>query len=75
MGYTSVTTESLSEQLAKWETDAHPAGYYTSGFLVAAPQLADVAEYAQTVFASRFKAQHQLHVDSGLRPQWSGGSE
>jgi ABC-type branched-subunit amino acid transport system substrate-binding protein len=58
MGYTSVATESLSQQLAKWETDAHPAGYYTSGFLVAAPQLADVAEYAQTVFASRFKARY-----------------
>jgi len=58
MGYTSVATENLSEQLAKWETDVHPPGYYTSGFLVAAPQLADVAEYAQTVFASRFKARY-----------------
>jgi branched-chain amino acid transport system substrate-binding protein len=58
MGYTSVATENLSKQLAKWETDVHPPGYYTNGFLVAAPQLADVAEYAQTVFASRFKARY-----------------
>ncbi len=58
VGYTSVATESLSEQLAKSETDVHEPGFYTSGFLVAAPQLADVAEYAQTVFASRFKARY-----------------
>lgn len=67
MGYTSVATESLSEQLAKWETDAHPAGYYTSGFLVAAPQLADVAEYAQTVSpaASRRSTSYTLILAYG----------
>ncbi len=58
MGYTSVATENLSAQFAKAEADRHEAGFYTNGFLVAAPQLADVAEYAQTVFASRFKARY-----------------
>jgi ABC-type branched-subunit amino acid transport system substrate-binding protein len=54
MGYSSVATEGLSQQLAKAETDRHPPGFYTSGLIVAAPQLPDVAEYAQTVFASRY---------------------
>jgi ABC-type branched-subunit amino acid transport system substrate-binding protein len=58
VGYSSDATETLSAQLAKAETDRHVAGYYTSGFYVAAPELPDVAEYAQTVFASRFKARN-----------------
>jgi len=33
-------------------------GYYTDGFTVAAPQLADVAGYSQTLFASRFRAKY-----------------
>jgi hypothetical protein len=58
MGYSSVATEGLSQQLAKAETDRHAPGYYTEGFIVAAPQLPDVAEYAQTAFASRFRERY-----------------
>jgi ABC-type branched-subunit amino acid transport system substrate-binding protein len=58
MGYSSVATENLSAQLAQAETDRHAPGYYTNGLFVAAPQLPDVAEYAQTVFASRFKERY-----------------
>ncbi len=54
MGYSSVATEGLSQQLAKAETDRHAPGFYTNELIVAAPQLPDVAEYAQTVFASRY---------------------
>jgi hypothetical protein len=49
----------LSAQFAKTESDRNlPPGHYTEGFYVGAPQLADVAEYAQTVFASRYKARY-----------------
>ncbi len=58
MGYSSVATENLSAQLVQAETDRHVPGYYTAGFYVAAPQLPDVAEYAQTVFASKFRARY-----------------
>jgi ABC-type branched-subunit amino acid transport system substrate-binding protein len=58
MGYSSVATEALSAQLAKVENDRHAPGYYSDGFIVAAPQLPDVAEYAQTVFASRYKERY-----------------
>jgi ABC-type branched-subunit amino acid transport system substrate-binding protein len=58
MGYSSVATEELSKQLAKAETDRHAPGYYTNGFIVAAPQLPDVAEYAQTIFANRYKERY-----------------
>ena len=54
-GYSSVGTEALSVQLAKHEHDRHPIGYYTDGLMVAAPQLADVAGYTQTVFAARYR--------------------
>ena len=40
-------------------------GYYTDGFTVAAPQLGDVAEYAQTVFASRYKTRYGSEPKSG----------
>ncbi len=58
MGYSSVATRNLSQAFESAETDRHPYGYYTSGLLVAAPELPDVAEYAQTVFASRYKARY-----------------
>jgi ABC-type branched-subunit amino acid transport system substrate-binding protein len=58
MGYSSVATENLSGGLAKAEIDRHPAGFYTSGLLVAAPELPDVANYDQTAFASRFKERY-----------------
>jgi len=60
MGYSSVATEGLSQQLAKFETDRHAPGYYTEGFIVAAPQLQDVAEYAQTLYASRYRERYGL---------------
>jgi branched-chain amino acid transport system substrate-binding protein len=59
IGYSSLATESLPAQFAKVESEHYlPPGYYTEGFIVAAPQLGDVAEYAQTVFASRYKARY-----------------
>lgn len=54
-GYSSVGTEALSAALANDEHDRHPIGFYTDGLMVAAPQLADVAGYTQTVFATRYK--------------------
>jgi ABC-type branched-subunit amino acid transport system substrate-binding protein len=57
MGYSSLATDSLSNQFA--EAESHrAAGFYTEGFRVAAPQLGDVAEYAQTVFASQYRARY-----------------
>jgi branched-chain amino acid transport system substrate-binding protein len=59
VGYSSLATEVLSAQFSKTENDRNlPPGYYTDDFHVAAPQLGDVAEYAQTVFASRYKARY-----------------
>jgi hypothetical protein len=59
MGYSSLATEGLSAQFAQIESDRHlPPGYYTNDFHVAAPQLGDVAEYAQTVFANRYKLRY-----------------
>jgi branched-chain amino acid transport system substrate-binding protein len=59
MGYSSLANETLPAQFAQDERDRHlPPGYYTDGFTVAAPQLGDVAQYAQTVFASRYKARY-----------------
>lgn len=60
MGYSSLATDGLPAQFAGTESDHHTApGYYTDGFTVAAPQLGDVAEYAQTEFASRYKARYK----------------
>jgi ABC-type branched-subunit amino acid transport system substrate-binding protein len=59
MGYSSLATEGLSAQFAQIESDRHlPPRYYTNDFHVAAPQLGDVAEYAQTVFANRYKLRY-----------------
>ncbi len=59
LGYSSLATEGLSAQFEKTESDRNLApGYYTNDFNVAAPQLGDVAEYAQTLFASRYKARY-----------------
>jgi branched-chain amino acid transport system substrate-binding protein len=55
MGYSSLATEDLSRACEEGEDVPHAPGYYTDGFIVAAPQLGDVAEYAQTVFANRYK--------------------
>jgi len=57
MGYSSLATDGLSGFFADAESSRAP-GYYTDGFTVAAPQLGDVAEYEQTVFASRYKARY-----------------
>lgn len=59
MSYSSLATDGLSEQFEGAEHEHHLApGYYTEGFIVAAPQLGDVADYAQTVFASRYRARY-----------------
>ena len=58
LGYSSIATQELSRACEDGEDTPHPPGYYTDGFNVAAPQLGDVAEYAQTVFASQYKARY-----------------
>jgi ABC-type branched-subunit amino acid transport system substrate-binding protein len=59
MGYSSVATVGLSSQFAEEEASRNAPGFYTEDFTVAAPQLPDVAEYAQTIFASRFLARYK----------------
>lgn len=62
MGYSSLATDGLSELFAKIEKDRHLApGFYTNGFTVAAPQLEDVAKFAQTVFAAKYRI--RFHSD------------
>jgi ABC-type branched-subunit amino acid transport system substrate-binding protein len=58
MGYSSLATQDLSRACEAGEDGPHAPGFYTDGFTVAAPQLGDVAEYAQTVFASRYKTRY-----------------
>jgi ABC-type branched-subunit amino acid transport system substrate-binding protein len=58
MGYSSLATSDLNLAFAEAETNGHAPGYYTDNFIVAAPQLGDVAEYAQTVFASQYKTRY-----------------
>jgi branched-chain amino acid transport system substrate-binding protein len=59
LGYSSVATQALATGLATREHERRlPAGYYTDGFTVAAPQLGDIAGYAQTLFANRYKARY-----------------
>jgi branched-chain amino acid transport system substrate-binding protein len=58
MGYSSVATEGLSKQFEAAESERHSPGYYTDGLNVAAPQLGDIAQYAQTVFAVKFKGRY-----------------
>jgi branched-chain amino acid transport system substrate-binding protein len=62
MGYSSLATDGLNAQFGA-DRNAHPPGYYTENFTVAAPQLGDVAEYDQTVFASRYKARYGADPD------------
>ena len=64
LGYSSLATDTLNAQFAADESAQHqPPGYYTESFTVAAPQLGDVAEYDQTVFASRYKARYGADPD------------
>jgi branched-chain amino acid transport system substrate-binding protein len=58
MGYSSLATDALPGQFARTDDDRADPGFYTDAFTVAAPQLGDVAEYAQTAFASRYKARY-----------------
>lgn len=59
MGYSSLANDTLPAQFSDSEREKHlPPGYYTDGFIVAAPQLGDVAQYQQTVFASRYRARY-----------------
>jgi ABC-type branched-subunit amino acid transport system substrate-binding protein len=64
LGYSSLATDGLNAQFAA-DQSAHPQqpGYYTENFTVAAPQLGDVAEYDQTVFASLYKARYGADPD------------
>jgi branched-chain amino acid transport system substrate-binding protein len=58
MGYSSLATEDLIRAVGDADAGRHGIGYYSEGLRVAAPQLGDVAEYAQTVFASQYKARY-----------------
>jgi ABC-type branched-subunit amino acid transport system substrate-binding protein len=58
LGYSSLATEGLNGLFEEAENGHRAPGFYTDGLTVAAPQLGDVAEYAQTVFASRYKARY-----------------
>ena len=64
VGFDGAATDGLNEFFAQAETDHRfPLGYYTDHFTVAAPQLGDIAEYAQTVFASRYKTRYGADPD------------
>ena len=63
MGYSSLATDTLSVPFADSEKLRHAPGFYTDGFMVAAPQMGDVAEYAQTVFASRYRTRYGVDPD------------
>jgi ABC-type branched-subunit amino acid transport system substrate-binding protein len=58
MGYSSLATTDLNLAFPEAENSGHAPGYYTDSFIVAAPQLGDVAEYAQTIFASQYKSRY-----------------
>jgi branched-chain amino acid transport system substrate-binding protein len=58
LGYSSLATDVLAAQFSKAEAERRSPGFYTNGFTVAAPQLADIAGYSQTAFASRFRARY-----------------
>ena len=58
MGYSSLATQALTTRFGETENSRRDPGYYTDGFTVAAPQLGDVAEYAQTIFANRYKLRY-----------------
>jgi ABC-type branched-subunit amino acid transport system substrate-binding protein len=55
VGYSSVATDALNAAFQTLPAEARNPGHYTDGVYVAAPQLADVAEYAQTEFAARYR--------------------
>jgi ABC-type branched-subunit amino acid transport system substrate-binding protein len=74
MGYSSVATDLLSAPLADAAKAHDDAGFYTDGLTVAAPQLADVAEYAQTVFSSRYKQRYGVEA-SPEAVRWYEGAE
>lgn len=57
VGYSSLATDDLGRVFEEGET-AGKAAYYTEGFTVAAPQLGDIAEFAQTEFADHYKAHY-----------------
>jgi branched-chain amino acid transport system substrate-binding protein len=60
MGYSSLANGGLNSFFTQAETERHlSTGYYTDHFTVAAPQLGDTAEYAQTVFAAKYKARYE----------------
>lgn len=58
-GYSSVATQDLASGFVQAENQHRlPQGYYTENVTVAAPQLGDVAEYGQTVFAGNYRARY-----------------
>jgi ABC-type branched-subunit amino acid transport system substrate-binding protein len=64
LGYSSLANNDLNSFFTQAESDRRvPLGFYTEHFTVAAPQLGDIAEYAQTVFASRYKARYGADPD------------
>jgi ABC-type branched-subunit amino acid transport system substrate-binding protein len=63
MGYSSLATDGLSDRFREDEAAMHAPGHYTDGFTVAAPQLPDIAEYAQTVFAAKFRSRYRKEAN------------
>jgi hypothetical protein len=58
-GYSSLASNNVAAAFAPTESSRrlHP-GYYTDSFIVAAPQMGDIAEYGQTLFAARYKTRY-----------------
>lgn len=75
MGYSSLATDGVPAVFAEEERDRRLGlGYYTDGFTVAAPQLGDVAEYDQTLFASRYKDRYGVEP-SPEAVRWYEGAQ
>ena len=55
VGYSSLAVADLDGKIRELAGANQTPGYYTSGLVVAAPQMGDVAEFSQNVFANRFR--------------------
>lgn len=60
MGYSSIANNEIAAPFAKAKEERHNHGFYTNNLLVAAPDLADVGPFTQTLFADRFKARYGI---------------
>ncbi len=55
LGYSSLATTNLDDQFPETDASRKNPGYCTQGLTVAAPQLGDVAESAQTEFSVKYR--------------------